>query len=82
MVILFSINLLNFMDRYIIAGIHKKQMKRSYMPFVIFLYVYSYIGVLDQVLTDFNISDALGGLLQTAFICSYMALAPIFGYLG
>ena len=29
-----------------------------------------------------HINDALGGLLQTAFIVSYMLLSPLFGYLG
>ena len=28
------------------------------------------------------IGDGLGGLLQTAFIVSYMILSPLFGYLG
>lgn len=31
---------------------------------------------------DFNIDDSKAGLLQTAFIFSYMLFAPIFGYLG
>ncbi len=30
----------------------------------------------------FNITDGESGLLQTVFICSYMLLAPLFGYLG
>jgi MFS family permease len=30
----------------------------------------------------FKIDDSLAGLLQTVFICSYMLLAPLFGYLG
>ena len=29
-----------------------------------------------------KVTDLKGGLLQTAFICSYMLLSPIFGYLG
>jgi len=29
-----------------------------------------------------DIGDGLGGLLQTAFIVSYMLLSPLFGYLG
>lgn len=29
-----------------------------------------------------QVTDLKGGLLQTAFICSYMLLSPIFGYLG
>ncbi|XP_048413530.1 protein spinster homolog 3-like [Stegostoma tigrinum] len=56
--ILFLINLLNYMDRSIIAG------------------------VLDGIQNYFKINDASAGLLQTVFICSYMILAPLFGYLG
>ncbi|CAF4004426.1 unnamed protein product [Rotaria sp. Silwood2] len=58
MTVLLFINLLNFMDRFIIAG------------------------VLDKIIDSFSISEGLGGLLQTVFVCSYMALAPFFGYLG
>ncbi|XP_064619800.1 protein spinster homolog 1-like isoform X2 [Lineus longissimus] len=56
--ILLFINLLNYMDRFTIAG------------------------VLKQVQDYYNIDNATAGLLQTAFICSYMILSPIFGYLG
>jgi MFS family permease len=31
---------------------------------------------------EFKIGDDLGGLLQTAFVLSYMVFAPLFGYLG
>lgn len=40
------------------------------------------LGVLDDIQKDFDIDDAYGGLLQTVFVCSYMTLAPLFGYLG
>ncbi|XP_020370386.2 protein spinster homolog 3-like [Rhincodon typus] len=56
--ILFLINLLNYMDRSIVAG------------------------VLDGIQDYFKINDSSAGLLQTVFICSYMILAPLFGYLG
>ncbi|CAF4240847.1 unnamed protein product, partial [Rotaria magnacalcarata] len=39
-------------------------------------------GVLEQIQDYFHIGDAEAGLLQTVFVCSYMALAPLFGYLG
>ncbi|XP_067632578.1 protein spinster isoform X1 [Eurosta solidaginis] len=39
-------------------------------------------GVLTDIQDDFNIGDDDGGLLQTAFVLSYMICAPIFGYLG
>jgi len=39
-------------------------------------------GILDDVKSEFNANNAMGGLLQTAFIVSYMVFAPLFGYLG
>lgn len=39
-------------------------------------------GILDDVKKEFNANNAMGGLLQTAFIVSYMIFAPLFGYLG
>ncbi|XP_075422614.1 protein spinster homolog 1 [Ascaphus truei] len=56
--ILFYVNLLNYMDRFTVAG------------------------VLPAIKTDFVIEDSDSGLVQTVFICSYMVLAPVFGYLG
>ncbi|XP_021921936.1 protein spinster isoform X2 [Zootermopsis nevadensis] len=57
-IILFLVNLINYMDRFTIAGI------------------------LNDVKAEFNIGDDLAGLLQTAFVLSYMIFAPLFGYLG
>ncbi|XP_076867902.1 protein spinster homolog 3 [Brachyhypopomus gauderio] len=56
--VLCYINLLNYMDRYTIAG------------------------VLPSIQEFFSITDSTSGLLQTVFICSFMLLAPVFGYLG
>lgn len=56
--ILCYINLLNYMDRFTVAG------------------------VLPDIEHYFGIDDEKSGLLQTVFICSYMFLAPVFGYLG
>ncbi|XP_075774053.1 protein spinster homolog 1 isoform X2 [Pelodiscus sinensis] len=56
--VLCYINLLNYMDRFTVAGI------------------------LPDIESFFRIGDSSSGLLQTVFICSYMVLAPIFGYLG
>uniref|UniRef100_UPI0037E8CA6E protein spinster homolog 1 isoform X2 n=1 Tax=Semicossyphus pulcher TaxID=241346 RepID=UPI0037E8CA6E len=56
--ILCYINLLNYMDRFTVAG------------------------VLPDIEQYFGINDEKSGLLQTVFICSYMFLAPVFGYLG
>lgn len=39
-------------------------------------------GILTDVKDYFQIKDAKGGLLQTAFVLSYMLFAPLFGYLG
>uniref|UniRef100_A0A6Q2XYQ6 Protein spinster homolog 1 n=1 Tax=Esox lucius TaxID=8010 RepID=A0A6Q2XYQ6_ESOLU len=56
--VLCFINLLNYMDRFTVAG------------------------VLPDIEQYFGIDDGNSGLLQTVFICSYMFLAPVFGYLG
>ncbi|XP_030602519.1 protein spinster homolog 3 isoform X2 [Archocentrus centrarchus] len=58
MVVLCYINLLNYMERYTIAG------------------------VLTDIKKFFDIKDSTAGLLQTVFICSFLLLAPLFGYLG
>ncbi|XP_040907426.1 protein spinster homolog 3 [Toxotes jaculatrix] len=56
--VLCYVNLLNYMERYTIAG------------------------VLGNIQKFFDISDSTAGLLQTVFICSFLLLAPLFGYLG
>ncbi|XP_076298182.1 lysolipid transporter protein spinster isoform X1 [Lasioglossum baleicum] len=56
--VLCFVNLINYMDRFTIAGI------------------------LPDIKKDFNIRNDRSGLLQTAFILSYMVFAPLFGYLG
>ncbi|XP_053188335.1 protein spinster homolog 3 isoform X1 [Scomber japonicus] len=56
--VLCYVNLLNYMERYTIAG------------------------VLPIIQKYFDISDSTAGLLQTVFICSFLLLAPFFGYLG
>ena len=64
------------MDRFTIAG---DLMIELYLG----IHLYDWlIGVLDKIEKSFKIGDAEGGLLQTLFVCSYMALAPLFGYLG
>lgn len=57
-IILFFVNLINYMDRFTVAGI------------------------LPDIQKHFGIGDDKGGLLQTAFVLSYMIFAPLFGYLG
>ncbi|XP_012537066.1 protein spinster isoform X2 [Monomorium pharaonis] len=39
-------------------------------------------GMLTHIKHDFDIGNENAGLLQTAFILSYMVFAPLFGYLG
>ncbi|KAK9295961.1 hypothetical protein QLX08_009863 [Tetragonisca angustula] len=39
-------------------------------------------GMLTEIKNDFKITNDKSGLLQTAFILSYMVFAPFFGYLG
>ncbi|XP_040175873.1 protein spinster isoform X1 [Anopheles arabiensis] len=56
--VLCFVNLINYMDRFTIAG------------------------VLTEIQDHFKIGDDEGGLLQTAFVLSYMVFAPLFGYLG
>ncbi|XP_011346971.1 protein spinster isoform X2 [Ooceraea biroi] len=56
--VLCFVNLINYMDRFTIAGI------------------------LSEIKRDFDIGNDKSGLLQTAFILSYMVFAPLFGYLG
>ncbi|XP_015595846.1 protein spinster isoform X2 [Cephus cinctus] len=56
--VLCFVNLINYMDRFTVAGI------------------------LSDIKTDFGIGNDKSGLLQTAFIISYMIFAPLFGYLG
>lgn len=49
----------------------------------IYIFLLTITGVLSDIQRDFNnISDAKAGLLQTAFVLSYMICAPIFGFLG
>lgn len=83
LLVLIFVNLLNYMDRYTIAG--------SVFPHSLRVTVYcscSVAGILTQ-LEDKNsnnfsvqLTDTEGGLLQTSFIISFMGLSPIFGYLG
>jgi MFS family permease len=60
------INLLNYVDRYTIAGILHELDSRHTSGFR----------------GNTKVNDTLDGLLQTAFIVSYMLFSPVFGYLG
>lgn len=39
-------------------------------------------GILKDIQDYYGIADDKAGLLQTAFVLSYMVFAPVFGYLG
>lgn len=67
--VLTAINLLNYMDRFTLAGIitQLENVKRN---------GFHIDGHNEPV------DDTEAGLLQTAFIASYMILSPLFGYLG
>merc|ERR1719219_270272 len=39
-------------------------------------------GIINGIREEFSADNAMLGLLQTAFIISYMVFAPLFGYLG
>nr|CAD7433256.1 unnamed protein product [Timema monikensis] len=39
-------------------------------------------SILEDIKTHYNIGNDRSGLLQTAFVLSYMVFAPLFGYLG
>lgn len=43
---------------------------------------YLFAGILEDVKMYYSLNNKESGLLQTAFILSYMAFSPIFGYLG
>lgn len=64
--------------------------RRSYIAVAVLCYVnlinfmerYTIAGVLLNIQQFFYISDSTAALLQTVFICSFLLLAPVFGYLG
>ncbi|KAJ7387333.1 Protein spinster 3 [Desmophyllum pertusum] len=70
------------------GGGNKKAYVTVFVLFVINLLNYmdrqTIAGLLDGIQKYFGIenNNSAAGLLQTVFICSYMVLAPIFGYMG
>ncbi|XP_057372609.1 protein spinster-like [Daphnia carinata] len=68
----------------------KQMTKRQYMTVIILCFVnllkymdrFTIAGILPEIQCFFDISDAQGGLLSTAFVVSYMLFSPIVGYLG
>jgi MFS family permease len=43
---------------------------------------FSISGILPMVIEDLKLSNFQGGLLQSAFVVSYVVVAPLVGYLG
>uniref|UniRef100_A0A8C9X9C0 SPNS lysolipid transporter 3, sphingosine-1-phosphate (putative) n=1 Tax=Sander lucioperca TaxID=283035 RepID=A0A8C9X9C0_SANLU len=64
--------------------------RRAYIAVAVLCYVnllnyterYTIAGVLPNIQKFFTISDSTAALIQTVFICSFLLLAPLFGYLG
>ncbi|XP_035523127.1 protein spinster homolog 3 isoform X1 [Morone saxatilis] len=64
--------------------------RRAYIAVAVLCYInlinymerYTVAGVLLNIQKFFDISDSTAALLQTVFICSFLLLAPLFGYLG
>ncbi|TNM84573.1 hypothetical protein fugu_008751 [Takifugu bimaculatus] len=53
-----------------------------YVNLVNYIERYTIAGVLPNIQAYFALSDGTAALLQTVFICSFLLLAPVFGYLG
>lgn len=81
-----AINLLNYVDRYTIAG--AKFLLSLYLLHSSGCLYCATPGILKELdyphTSGFNkpVHDTENGLLQTAFIVSYMLCSPVFGYLG
>ena len=77
--ILCFINLINYMDRYTVAG-------KILSLALLFTYhrhhCFAIIGVLSDIGKTWTLSDDEKGLIQTSFIICYFASAPVFGFLG
>ncbi|XP_033954130.1 protein spinster homolog 3 [Pseudochaenichthys georgianus] len=64
--------------------------RRSYIAVAVLCYInllnyterYTIAGVLPDIQQFFGINDGTAALIQTVFICSFLLLAPLFGYLG
>ena len=70
------------------VSVHKVS-PRQWMTMAVLVYVnlinymdrLTLAGILEEVKQEFDANDARAGILQTAFILSYMLFAPLFGYL-
>ena len=66
-----------YLDLYSIRRTKEKVF--LHYPLKLFFY---FSGILSQVRTGLEINNEQAGLLQTAFVASFMVFAPLFGYLG
>lgn len=88
LILLFLINLLNYLDRYTISGAVAQTNRvrtwprRPSLPPHLPIQLPSPVGILTPLENAFHISDSEGGLLMTVFVVSYLLLSPVFGYLG
>ena len=60
--------------------IYPKVCNIAYKKFI--QYFFSLSGILSEVREGLDINNEQAGLLQTAFVASFMIFAPLFGYLG
>lgn len=52
------------------------------MNLINFMDRYATPGILTPIMDEFELTDVQGGLLQSAFVVSYVVAAPLVGYLG
>ncbi|XP_075686277.1 protein spinster homolog 1-like [Rhinoderma darwinii] len=53
-----------------------------YINLISYMDRFTITGTLPYLQKSFNMKDSGSGLLQAVFLCSFMLLAPVFGYLG
>ncbi|XP_042354858.1 protein spinster homolog 3-like [Plectropomus leopardus] len=64
--------------------------RRSYIAVAVLCYLnllnyterFTIAGILPNIQRFFDINDSAAALIQTVFICSFLLLAPLFGFLG
>ena len=61
-------------------SIYPKVCNTAYKKLIQFFFSLS--GILSEVREGLDINNEQAGLLQTAFVASFMIFAPLFGYLG
>ena len=74
----------NFILKKFKDGHSRQETIKTWKWKLLFIILFYFEGILVKIQQWFKIEESnnLAGLLQTVFICSYMILAPVFGYLG